>query len=534
MSKLSSKNSILILWFTSYFFDFLRISLTSATILVLFCDKLGLDKSRIGIIWSLPSFLGSLSIFIVPTIKKIGYKYAACSFLSIRNLLPFGFLLTPYFAVRFGPNMGFLWLAGILLLSSLAGAFGATAMGLWSVEIIPADLRGRIMGASVIIGSIGYILGISFGGFWLETSKELSTFIMLFLIGNIAGIAPLICYSLLPKEQKETASENIATFTEIRSAFSDKDFILFLVSIFILNLISQGVGAFTSLYMKDYVGISSGLVMQLGTWAWIGILLFTYVWGWLADRFGGKNSLFLSFWIHALFPIVWLLLPRHQGLFSFTIAAIVSFVFGGLAMPSYMAGIERFFPLTLLPKDSRRNAYYAIYSAVSGISCGLGPIIAGYVLDLSKQIEPYFVDLQKFHIDPYSPLFVLHIVMPLIGIKVLGSIKTDGWLSTKELVFLISKSFPVGIYHLLWFSVYRRMAKTKSQRLRLYGCLKKIDPCFCIPEIKNALKDPDIEIRQCVLQILRSKPLNPRLENILADYLNSDGYMQNEMANVIH
>src|SRR5512138_3742624 len=56
------------------------------SVFILFLNDLGLDKSQIGILLSVMPFLSLLSLFITPSVSRLGYRKTFLFSLSARNL----------------------------------------------------------------------------------------------------------------------------------------------------------------------------------------------------------------------------------------------------------------------------------------------------------------------------------------------------------------------------------------------------------------------------------------------------------------
>ncbi|MFA6186171.1 MAG: MFS transporter [Phycisphaerae bacterium] len=492
-------------WFAAGMLDNVRISLVFGPVFVLFLDAIKIGKAGIGVLLAMPLLFQAVSIFAVPLVERLGYKKSCLIFFSVRTSILFGLLLTPLFLQMFGIGGAFLWVAFIMLVFSISFAIGLTAGGPWGLEVLPTNIRSKIIAINTFLCGAVVILGTWFAGFWLSKSKGLPGFMFLIATGAFVGLFAVASHAMFPgggKIKKQTHStEHLKNMLD---ALKDGDFLRLLVGIGVFIFIVQGVASFIPLYMKNLVGIDNSRVVYLGIWQNAGILLAVYFWGWCADRFGGKPVFITGIMFHIFLPVLWYLIPRHHGDTSYYIAAVVSFL-TGLMCVAYLIGIDRYFFLTAMPHD-KKTSYYAVWFGWTGLLAGLGPIVVGLALKWCAPLDNIAANLH-IRVDSFLPVFLAHMLLPAIGMYIFRNIKRDSELTTTQFVGQLFQSMPFGLFGSISSIMRYRMAGEENERIVTTRNLGRSDSPFNTDELIEALSDPSFDVRyEAVLAMALRKP----------------------------
>jgi hypothetical protein len=498
--------------------DNARISLIFGPVLVLFFDALKLDKARIGVLLAMPLFFQIMSVFVVPLVEKFGYKRSCMFFFSIRTIILSGLIATPKIAQIFGPTGVFLWVGFIMLVFSISLAIGQTAGGPWGLEVLPTNIRSKSIAMNTFLCGVVVICGTWFAGFWLSRSSGLNGFMFLIGLGVFIGLLSIGCHIFFPGggriKKHGGGGEHLKNMLD---AFKNKDFFRLLVGIAIFTFIVQGVASFIPLYMKDLVGIDSSRVVYLSLWQNAGVLLAVYFWGWCADRFGGKPVFTTGVIFHMLLPVLWYLIPRHQGDTSYIIAAVVSFL-TGLMCVAYLIGIDRYIFLTAIPAD-KKTSYYAVWFAWTGLFAGLGPLAVGAVLKWGAGLDETGMVFSLIRVDSFMPVFSAHMLLPATGVYIIRRIKADSELTTRQFMGQLFQSIPFGLFGSLSSIMRYRMAGEENERIATTRNLGRLDSPFNTEELINSLRDPSFDVRyEAVLAMALRKP-NFKIVAALLDIL---------------
>lgn len=506
-------------WLAAGMLDNIRISFIFGPVLILFLDALHFDKARIGILVALPLFFQVLSIFVAPLVERIGYKKSCIIFFGLRTTILFGLLYTPSVAANYGTTGAFLWVTFIMLVFSVSLVTGLTAGGPWSQEILPTNIRSKIIALNTVLCSIIVLGGTWFAGYWIENSKGLSGFTFLIAVGASVGILAVISHSFFPGgAQIKRKSHSKEHYVNMLNAFKDRDFVGLLWGIAVFIFIVQGVASFIPLYMKDIIGIDSGKVIHLTMWTTLGTIIAVYFWGWAADRFGGKPVFVTGVMFHILMPFLWYAIPRQAGSLSFYFAMAVSF-FGGLVCVAYLIGIDRYLFLTIFPPD-KKTSYHSVWFSWTGFFAGLGPLVVGLALKYFSGLDKSDYTLLNVKINSFLPIFAAHIAMPVAAIYIIGKIKDDSETKTKEFVGHLFESLPFGIFGTFSSIMRYRWAGEEQERIETTRDLGRLDTPFNTDELVEAINDPSFDVRYEAIVAMAARKPNRRVVSVLIDVVN--------------
>ncbi|MCE5341170.1 MAG: MFS transporter [Planctomycetaceae bacterium] len=506
-------------WLAAGMLDNVRISFVFGPVLVLFLDALQFGRGQIGFLLALPLFFQVLAIFVVPMIERIGYKLSCIIFFGMRTTILLGLLFTPTVAAVHGTSGAFLWVAFVMLVFSFALVAGLTAAGPWSQEILPTNIRSKIIALNTFLCSLVVLTATCFAGFWIKRSDNLSGFMFLIGTGSIIGILSVICHGFFPGggsiKRKGHSKEH---FLNMLKAFKDKDFVGLLWGIAIFIFIVQGVASFIPLYMKDIIGIDAGDVIYLTMWTTAGTLIAVYFWGWAADRFGGKPVFVTGVMFHILMPFLWYAIPRNAGNASFYSAVVVSFI-GGILCVAYLIGIDRYLFLTIFPPD-KKTSYHSVWFAWTGFFAGMGPLAVGLALKFFHGLDASNISLLHIKVNSFLPIFAAHIIMPAIAIYVISKIKQDSETTAKTFVGQLFESVPFGLFGSLSSIMRYRWAGEEQERIETTRDLGRLDSPFNADELIEAIKDPSFDVRYEAIVAMASRKPSHRTVMALTDVLN--------------
>ena len=154
--------------------DALNIAFVSLTfagpVFILFLDQLGLGNAQIGFLLSLIPFCGIVALFVAPLVTRLGYKRTFITFWGIRKFVMALLLLTPLFLARFGSQIAFLWVAGVLFWFAICRAIAETGRYPWQQEVIPDSIRGKISAISHMSTTVAAVIARGIRPSWSRIS----------------------------------------------------------------------------------------------------------------------------------------------------------------------------------------------------------------------------------------------------------------------------------------------------------------------------------------------------------------------------
>ncbi len=376
------------------------------SIFVLFLSELGLSKSQMGFLLSLMPFFGLIAIFVAPWTERFGLKRTYLTFFGSRAFLAAGLLLTPWVYANFGPDTALIFVALTTALFSGVRAIGVTASFPWVQEYVPNNVRGKYTATNNIFTTLTGFAAVTAGGWVLEHTMGLDGFMMLLATGVLFGWISVSFAALIPGGAPRTpvAGQNKR---DLGVALRDSGFIYYLLGVGLITLATVPLGSFLPLFMREQVGLSDSAVVWLQTGTLAGTLISSYLWGWAADRYGSIPVMLYGITLRVLLPVLWMLMPRADES-SIVVAFAIAFL-QGVADMGWGIGSGRLLYVSVVPPEKRTD-YMALYYAFTGIVGGTSQLFGGRLLDASQGLSG---QIGIFTIDPFVPLFLLNIILPL-------------------------------------------------------------------------------------------------------------------------
>jgi MFS family permease len=478
-------------------------------VFVLFLDRLNFSKTEIGFILALVPFAGAIAPFVATFTARMGVKRAFVTFYAVRKIVTVALLLTPWVFVTYGERTTFFFVTAIVALFSVTRAIEETAYYPWIQEFVPNSVRGKYSAMSNIFTALTGFVSVGVAGVILNRSEALSGFMVLFAIGLFFGFVSVWASTRIPGgarpanvEQEERAW---------RDVIRDLDFRRYLIGLALLTVGTVPLASFLPLFLQEEVGLTAGNIVLLQMGTLLGTLVSSYLWGWAADRYGSKPVMLTGMAMLLLLPILWWIMPR--GVFwSLYLALGISFL-QGVANLGWGIGAGRLLFVSIVPTNKKMD-YLALYFAWTGIVAGISQFAGGRALDFSQGISGQFYFLR---LDPYTPLFLVALVLPLISMYMLSSIRGDSPFSTVQFAGLFLRGNPI----LAMGSLIRfHRARDEHHTVMITERMGEIRSPLAVDELLDALADPRFNVRfEAVLAIARM-PANPRLIAALIQVLN--------------
>jgi MFS family permease len=497
----------------------------SGSIFVLFLNELGLGKGETGLLLSLLPFGGVLALFAAPYVAHFGYKRTFLTFFSARTATASALLLTPWVLSNFGHHSALWYVTVVIALFCILRSIGMTAYFPWSKEFVPDAIRGKYTAIDSTSSAIVNFVAILGAKFVLERMTGLSGFMVLMAIGVGFAVGGIITGARIPGGSRtapqpvvpETGEATRTTpgfmaWSDLHKALSDRDFRLYLAGLGTDMLAISPMIAFLPLFMQEEVGLGAGNVVLLQGGTLIGGVLTSYLWGWLADRFGSKPIVLAGLTLTLLLPVAWLLMPRHHS-WSLPLALGISAIMG-MANLGRGTGNNRLLYVNILP-PAHKMEYMAIYYAWSGLFGGLAQILAGWLLSRTQGLRGQWGPV---HIDPYTPLFIIGFILPLVGFFLFNAIRTNDAVTPGKFVKLLTHGNPfLAMEGLIGF----HLAKDEETAVVMTQRLGQADSPLVTDELIEALGDPRFWVRFEALLAMANMQPNEQVRAAVVEVLNS-------------
>ncbi|MEM7799816.1 MAG: MFS transporter [Chloroflexota bacterium] len=491
---------------------FMLLALVGPTFL-LFLDELGLDSGQIGIMLSLVPFFGILSPLIGPIVARYGYKGVFLTFRTIRLTILSLILLTPFIQSRFGPTATFLYVATIIAGFALGRAVSETAAFPWYKMVIPNSIRGKFGALGGMVSTVISIIASLVSSFIIDAGETgLNRFIIVYGIAIGTGILSMIMYAQVPAEDQTERAGEVSDFGELRQALFDPQFFKYLMGVAFVSIGGVSIISFIPLYMEKVIGLSEGQVVILSAATFVGSLLTSYLWGWTADRYGSKPIMQSGIVFMWLLPIAWSLLPRNS-VWSLPLALTVSFL-TGVATLAWQIGWTRY--IYNETPEANKTPYMTLFFAWWGASSGIGPLLAGQVLNATVDLEGSW---WHFHINPYTPLFIISFSLLSLGFIIISRLRPGDDTSFARFTGMFLRGNMIrGLESLIQFN----FAGEEEKRMLTTERMGDARSPFSHNELIEALSDPSFNVRyQAIHSISRMKP-DQELVDALIDMLDDE------------
>jgi MFS family permease len=484
------------------------------SIFVLFLNALELDKAQIGSLLSLLPFLGLVAVFIAPSAARFGYKRTFIVSFTARTSSAGLLLLTPLILARFGDRAVLAFIIVTVSAFGLFRAVGFTAFYPWLQEQVPDAMRGKYTAIKNALASLTAFIAMLAAGYILGPDPVLGRFTILIATGILFGAASVWASTNIPGGaplRGDPAEET--PYREMVAAARDSNFVRYLAGVGLVTLATGPLVSFVPLFMKEQVGLSSDRVVWLETGILLGGLASSYLWGWLADRYGSKPVMLSGVWLLALLPVAWLLMPRHATWSLYVALAIA--VWQGLINTGWSIGSGRLLFVRVVPVE-KRTAYMAVYYAWMGFAGGLGQLFGGWLVDLTGGVSGRW---WIFHLDPYTVLFLVGITFPLLSRLLFGRVKADSPVSIGEFAGMFLRGNPFLAMESL---VRYHRARDERAAVAMTERLGVARSPLTVEELLEALQDPRFPVRfEAIVSIARRGP-DSRLTDALVTVLEGD------------
>lgn len=482
------------------------------SVFILFLSELGLSKTQIGFMLSLFPFAGIIAPFIAPRVARFGYKRTFLTFWGIRKIITAFLLLVPLVARQFDETVTLIFVGLIIAGFALSRATAETGKYPWMQEYVPNHVRGKYSAVANLFTTITGLIAVAVAGFVLERSVSLSGYMILISTGLFFGVVGFWAFSFIPGGAPVVTTDAEKKPRALREAIADPNFRNYLIGIALMTLAATPMTSFLPLFMQEQVGLNDSQIVFLQNGGLIGGLISVYIWGWAADRFGSTPVMLSGILSRLLLPVLWLIMPRFSS-WSLSAAMIIAF-FQGLTNMGWAIGSARLLFVNIVPPD-KKSDYMALYYAWIGVVGGLSQLVGGWVLKFASDLSGQFLMIT---IDPYTPLFLLGLGLPLIGLAFLRRIHMDNEVGVSQFAGILFRGNPFMAvesmirYH---FAKNEHAAVLSTERLGLAKSLLTLE------ELLDSLEDPRFNVRfEAIMAIGRNRP-DERLINALAEILHS-------------
>ena len=483
------------------------------SVFILFLNELGLDKVQIGSLLSLLPFLNIIAIFTASTIARLGYKRVFLVSFAARTVMAALLLLTPLILAQFGAGAVMAFVVAVVAIFGIFRSTGLTAFYPWLQEQVPDYLRGKYSAIKNTLASLASFLAVMVAGYVLGADPALSRFMILIAVGVLFGALSIWAATRMPGGAPQREAKAASSLRQMVSAARDRNFVHYLIGFGLVTLSVGPLSSFVPLFMSEQVGLSANQVVWLSTATLLGGVASSYLWGWLADRYGSKPVMVSGVNLLPLLPLAWLLMPR-QSPWNLYIALTIA-VAQGFITTGWNIGSARLLFVRVVP-PAQSPAYMALYYAWAGIAGGLGQLLGGWLVDASTGLEGQWGFV---HYDAYTLLFLLGTLLPLISYWIFKRVRADSPVTGRQFAGLFLRGNPLlALQSLVRYHRARdeRAAVTTTERL---GSTRSP---LTVEELIEALHDPRFFVRFEAVVSMARHGSDPRLTDALIETLEGE------------
>lgn len=479
---------------------------------VIFLDQLGLSKADIGLVLSLIPLANMFAIFIAPMTARHGYKRTFILFFGLRKVITALLLLTPWVVTTFGAGAAFAFVAGVVGLFATFRTVEETAYYPWYQEFVPRSVQGKYSAWSNIATALVGVISVAIAGWVIAVSESLLGFMLLITAGVFFGLISTWCGSFIPGGAPVVADATKRTERSLGDALRDKNLMRYLVGLALITLGTVPLASFLPLYLQEMAGLSASaaIFVQIGTL--LGTVSSSYLWGWAADRYGGRPVMLTGVLLFITVNVLWWAMPR--GL-TWGLYVALAIAFGqGMANLGWGIGATRLLFGSVVP-PAKKMDYLALWFAWAGLVAGISQLAGGYLLEIGKRLAGEFWGIP---LDQYALLFALAIGAPILSILALAAIRGDSNVSMGQFAGLFLRGNPFMAMSSL---VKYYSAPDEYTVVRTTERLGQTRSSLAVNELVDALHDPRFNVRFEAIQAAARMNPDPQLTAKLVDILNS-------------
>jgi len=418
-----------------YGFDVLNLGAyygAAGPVLALYIKYLGGSPTFMGLVMACMPACQLTQLFVAPHIEQWGIKRTMLASLALRNamhtvlaILPFlaGWMLgsNPLGLAQASAPGGFFGLPGATLLLvlffvmlgfDLCQGLGFSGWMPWVTWLVPEKYRGRYFAFEQMMNNLGQMAFSGVAGWILGEQGSHGNYGSIFAIGAVCGWISLVFLGRITPSPR-SADRPAAHSMDLRWMKAVWQITPFRRMMYVIwaHQLMLSVGYFFIFFQKDVLHLTDSFLMAATTVGIAGGLLSVYVWGSLADRFGSKPVMALSYYIVLGINAYWVALALGLPLSQKPVLIAVQFLTVA-GLQGYVVTNMRYV-LGSLPKDKMVFGT-VFYNLTVQVSTMVGAMLWGRVLDLSF-IQNIHLTFHNFRLDRFGVVFGCMLLLAILA-----------------------------------------------------------------------------------------------------------------------
>jgi MFS family permease len=345
---------------------------------VYLAEDLGASVTQIGTVFTLAR--------IVPLILQIFGGWFSDSIGRLRTIaLGASVAAIGYIGFIFAPTWQ--WLVVALMLEYVSGAMVGPSYSAYIADQTPEEQRARVFGITSSVYTVVGIIGPPLGGYLAD---EYGFTLMLSVSAAIYWLAAALriwmAFSPRFREKNHEKTAELVTWNKFKRNIHTTFTFFIGGGILTWILVTDGARDIATMLSDELIplyyvtigDLNTTQIGQLRAITWVGLMIFTYVGGWLSDKYSERLSIACGFLMAFAGYVI---LVESSDFMGFAISRAAFGVGWGLMWPSYDSLISKAVP------DEIRGLVFGMFGTSLGLVSLPAPYIGGRLWD---SISPQF------------------------------------------------------------------------------------------------------------------------------------------------
>lgn len=382
-------------------------NLLGGPLLTAYLLYMGAKSDAIGIALAIPAFANLVQLVIAFYIHRFENRRLFVLLFSLGHRI----LWTATGLIPFWVPQAY-WVQTYIVMFTISFICAQSGGVLWTslvADMVPAKVRGRYFGIRNTIHWAVASVCLLIGGQILNRLPEGQGFIVLYIICAAATVwngIELYRYPNLPLERSNESSK----LKMLQKPLRDRNYLLATLFLAMFILIQNVAVPLFSYVMLDIVKLNYSWVTVITTVQMIVMMFSYYYWGSLNSRFATRTLLKWALPIIALACLLW----AGMEVLPVILVLIVVHIVLGIGVGGYNLLAFNFI-IGDTPK-SERPMYIAVFSAITGITGFMGPLIGGRIYKYMAD-SPYWVQSYGISLFVGALLLIMALVIGPIVLK---------------------------------------------------------------------------------------------------------------------
>jgi MFS family permease len=384
----------------------------------------GANTFQFGLLAAIPALFTAASIIGALLVARLGERKPLTLVTSVIGRSVFLAYLPFLLLHQRMPIWLFLLVVGMFnLLLVIAG----NAWTSWMGDLVPETSRGRYFGIRNTLMSLTTMVFTFVVGKYLDANKTDQGFAYVCVFGVLAGVIAMVLLRLQPEPRLrgDTIPHRVpspqpllpALRTVISRPWADPGFRKFVRFMTVWSLVAPLASGFYSVHLLK--NLSDNSYSLLGIYIAVSAacgIAFQWLWGRGIDRFGAKPVMFLNLLCTGILPILWVFAtPRF--LLPIWLDAVGNGLFWSGATLAWFNLL-----LSFAHGKEHRDAYFALFTAITGIAGFLSSLIGGTIAQL---LNGFLWQVGPFRFTNFQVLFALAGTGRFISLGLLRSVPDE-------------------------------------------------------------------------------------------------------------